>query len=647
VSSEDVQRLPQQRPVVGDSLLDAGDAASQEPFRTGAQGRRRRRVSRLHHRVQVAEAVAELSHQALTAQEPDELLRQSLQVAVDVVGVEYGTAVRRLSNGQLRVAKELGPQPLLPGTILPLAVERSYVLTVVDTERPFISADLRNDPRVTPPGPLLNRGVVSGLAVPVRGSEAVLGVLAVHSQDHRRFDRHDVAVVKALAAVVATAWEQATHREQLGHQALHDPLTGLANRTLFLDRLEHVLAHRPESGHADPNQAAVMLVDLDDFKGINDGFGHVAGDELLKVAAHRLRSAVRPQDTIARLGGDEFGVLCEGVPDASDAVDVATRMGSFCAEPVELCGSMQSVTASFGITLTRPSTDRSRDVATLLGEADAALYRAKDLGRGRVQVFDATLRRATSRRRAFEAELKAGLERGEFRLHYQPVRRTGDLHPIGVEALLRWEHPSRGLLMPGDFIPAAEQSGLLVPLGKWVVRTACRQVAGWQRQLPGEDPLWVAVNVSPRQLGDADLPAVVAAAQQEAGLARGSLVLELTESALMPGDETHREALTQLRETGVRLFLDDFGTGYSSLTHLTELPVQAVKIDRSFVAGIPTNRRHTAVVSALIALSAELDLRVIAEGLETREQLEALRAMRCQAVQGFLLDLPTADPDVG
>jgi diguanylate cyclase (GGDEF)-like protein len=646
VSDEDRQRLPRQRPDGTQVGREDGDDAAARPAGAAAQARRRRRITRMRRRLLLAEAVADLSHQALTAQEPDELLRQSLQVAVDVVGAEYGTAVRRLSNGQLRVAKELGPQPLLPGTILPLAAERSYVLTVVESASPFVSADLRHDPRVTPPEPLLRRGVVSGLAVPVRGSQAVVGVLAVHSRHQRWFDRHDVAVLKALASVVATAWEQAVHREQLGHQALHDPLTGLANRILFMDRLEHVLTRRADGDdRGDTNDAAVMLVDLDDFKRINDSFGHAAGDELLKAAAHRLRSAVRPQDTIARLGGDEFGVVCEDVADEADAVGVATRMRTVCAEPVDLSGSVQSVSASFGITLSRRTGAPPRDAEALLAEADAALYRAKALGRGEVQVFDENLRSTARQRRQLETELSAGLERGEFRLHYQPVRRSGDLRPVGVEALLRWEHPTRGLLMPGEFMPTAEQSGLLAPLGRWVVHTACSQVARWQ-QRGAKDPLWVAVNVSPRQLGDAGLPAAVATAQSDAGLAEGSLVLELTESALMPGDAAHREALVALRETGARLFLDDFGTGYSSLTHLTELPVQAVKIDRSFVTGMPANRRHAAVVSALIALSAQLDLRVIAEGVETSEQLQALRDMRCQAVQGFLLDLPKDDPDV-
>jgi EAL domain-containing protein (putative c-di-GMP-specific phosphodiesterase class I) len=261
-----------------------------------------------------------------------------------------------------------------------------------------------------------------------------------------------------------------------------------------------------------------------------------------------------------------------------------------------------------------------------------------------VQVFDARLSRVTRRRRQLESELHAALEAGEFRLHYQPVRRASDLQAVGVEALLRWQHPSRGLLPPDEFVPTAEQTGLLRPIGAWVLRAACEQVARWQRDPSRQgEPLWLAVNVSPRQLDDPGLPATVAAALERSALAQGTLALELTESALMVVDG-HRDALAQLRDTGAQLFLDDFGTGYSSLTHLTQLPISAVKIDKSFVAGVPGRQRQAAVVSALVALSAELDIEVIAEGVETAVQLRALQRMQCRSVQGFLFDRPAPAP---
>ena len=597
----------------------------------------------------MAEAVAALSHRALSVSEPDELLCESLQVAVEVTDADYGTAVRRLSDDRLRVAKELGPDPMAPGSILPLSSERSYVLRVIETGQPFVSADLRRDSRVSPPDLLLRRGVVSGLAVPVRGTEQVLGVLAVHSRRRRRFSRYDVAAASALASVVAAAWEQARTRERLSHLALHDHLTGLPNRALFFDRLNAALARRPSTDDTDTAaHAAVMLIDLDEFKKANDRFGHAAGDQILKVAAQRLQGAVRPQDTIARLGGDEFGLLCESIPDEETAVALARRMQAACTQPVQVGGAELTITASYGISWGTNAAVQPRTAAMLLSEADAALYRAKARGHGQIQVFDDRLKRSTRRRRQLESSLRAGLDRGEFRLHYQPVRRAGDLHVVGVEALVRWQHPTRGLLLPDDFIPTAEVTGVITPLGEWVLRTACRQAASWQRErVRAGDALWVAVNVSPRQLDDARLPDTVADVLRETALVEGTLVLELTESALMPSDDTRRDVLTRLRAAGARLFLDDFGTGYSSLTHLTQLPIQAVKIDRSFVDGLPVNRRNAAVVSSLITLSDELDLEVIAEGVETPQQLHALQDMHCQSVQGYLLDQPTEDPALG
>jgi diguanylate cyclase (GGDEF)-like protein len=596
----------------------------------------------------VAEAVAELSHQALTAVQPEELLRKSLQMAVELIGADYGTAVRRHPDGQLSVAHELGPEPLAPGTVLPLAPERSYVLRVIGTGEPFVSADLRRDPRVAPPGPLLDRGVVSGLAVPIRGADSVMGALALHSRHQRRFSRDDVAAANALASVVATAWEQAAQRERLHQQALHDPLTELPNRTLFLDRLEHVLSARPGRTARPSDGVAVMLVDLDDFKAVNDGFGHATGDHLLRVAAQRLGSALRSHDTLARLGGDEYAVLCESLPDERTAVELAHRMKSACDGRVETAGPDVALSASIGLVWRDVTVARRRGAAGLLAEADAALYQAKGLGGQQVQVFDRRLEHYLRHRRQVEEELELALRRDELRLHYQPVRRTRDLKVVGIEALVRWQHPGRGLLMPGDFIPVAEQTGLVVPLGQWVLETACRQTAQWQQRGSAADPpLWVAVNLSPRQLGDPGLVEAVAAAQRESGLRPGTLALELTESALLPAETTHDEALAGLRDVGARLFLDDFGTGYSSLTHLTRLPFDTVKIDRSFVAGLPGSRRHAAVVSALVRLGRDLGLSVIAEGVECPRQLRALQLLGCPSVQGFLNDLPTADPDLG
>ena len=285
-----------------------------------------------------------------------------------------------------------------------------------------------------------------------------------------------------------------------------------------------------------------------------------------------------------------------------------------------------------------------RDSRILLREADTALYAAKQAGRGRGQLFDERLQQKAQIKVRLESELRRGIDLHQFVIHYQPIRSVTDQHVLGVEALLRWRHPQRGLVLPGEFIAAAEQTGLIVPLGRWVLQTACAEVARWQHQQarPVDEAVSVAVNVSPRQLDDPDLPGHVAEAVHDSGIAEGSLALELTETALLDEGPAGLAALTRLRQAGANLVLDDFGTGFSSLTHLTRLPISALKIDRSFVAGLGRSRRDAAVVSAVVALGSELGMRVIAEGVETREQLSILGQTRCYGVQGFLLDQPSA-----
>lgn len=606
-----------------------------------------RRLRRsLHQRATVAEAVAQLGQQALTVTEPDELLQAALQVAVDVLHTDYGTALRRLPDGRLRVAAELGPDSLPAGTIIPLAKSGSYALHVVESGEPLVSSDLRRDPRVTPPTPLLDRGVVSGLAVPLVGAERTLGVLAVHARRQRRFAPYEVAMVQALANVVATAWEQAAHREQLGHQALHDPLTGLPNRALLLNRLEQALGRRRPSGRTGGPGVAVALIDLDRFKSVNDSLGHAAGDVVLQAVAQRLAAAVRPEDTLARFGGDEFALLCEHMSDEQTAPALARRMLEASMEPLAVEGAILTVTASAGVALISGRQGRATTVEAVLREADTALYRAKDLGGGQVELFNERMQIQARARLRLEAELRRAIDRRELTLHYQPVRSTTDQQVLGVEALVRWRHPERGLLAPREFLPVAEQTGLIVPLGQWVLRAACEQAANWQRELPRPPgkTLRIAVNVSPRQLEDPELPRHVAEAIHASNLTAGTLALELTETALLDGGDTGQAALTQLGAAGAKLILDDFGTGYSSLTHLARFPIEALKIDRSFVAGLDHDPRDTAIVSAVVALGAELDVNVIAEGVETTRQLEVLRKMGCQAVQGFLLDHPQPQP---
>jgi diguanylate cyclase (GGDEF)-like protein/PAS domain S-box-containing protein len=422
--------------------------------------------------------------------------------------------------------------------------------------------------------------------------------------------------------------------ERLEHAAIHDPLTGLPNRVLFMDRLEHALAVAGRNG----GQVGVVFLDLDRFKFVNDSYGHAAGDRLLVAVANRVRAALRPSDTVARFGGDEFVVLCEDVAGEEAALEIAARMSAAVSRPVMLPEGEVFVTASLGVAMSG-SVDETAE--SLLRDADTAMYRAKDQGRARTEVFDErTHFRAVHQLRTGN-DLHRALQRGEFQVHYQPVvdLPTGDV--AGFEALVRWQHPTRGLILPGEFVALAEETGLIVPIGAWVLEEACRQVAEWQARLPqGAPPLFISVNLSPRQLAEPTLPAEIAHILERTAVDPSSVWLEITESTLMHDAESAIGTLRALRALGVHLSVDDFGTGYSSLSYLKRFPVEALKVDRSFVDGLGREAGDSAIVTAVITLAHALGLRAVAEGVETEVQLHELCALRCDMAQGYLFSHP-------
>jgi diguanylate cyclase (GGDEF)-like protein len=416
---------------------------------------------------------------------------------------------------------------------------------------------------------------------------------------------------------------------QRAHLAFHDPLTGLPNRALLVDRLARALRRRPATG------AAVLFVDLDNFKVVNGSLGHAAGDRLLVAVARRLRRAVRPEDTVARLGGDAFIVLLEDAADTALPVRLATRLLRAFRTPFRVGGHELVVTASVGIAYTGAEIDPGE----LLRLADIARYQAKAAGRARYALADAGTAARATQRFALEADLRKALERGELYLHYQPrVAATGQI--AGMEALVRWTHPELGDLVPGAFLPLAEETGLILPLGEWVLTEACRQARAWQLSHPGVPPIVVSVNLSGRQFRQPDLADVVARAIAVTGLAPACLELELTESIAMEDVDGAVAVLHRLKALGVRVALDDFGTGYSSLRALRRLPLDTLKIDRSLVLDVGEDRRTFAILQAVITVGATLGLHVVAEGVETREELDEIRALGCDAVQGFYLSRP-------
>ncbi|MBV8958647.1 MAG: EAL domain-containing protein [Actinobacteria bacterium] len=423
---------------------------------------------------------------------------------------------------------------------------------------------------------------------------------------------------------------------RLAHQALHDPLTGLPNRTLFTDRLSRALERLEHS----PGVVAVLFIDLDRLKPVNDGLGHQAGDQVLIETATRLRDLVRYGDTVARFGGDEFAVLCEELPSIEKATEVAGRILAALGQPVAIDGRRVAVSASIGISGTE---DHAATPDIVLREADAAMYHAKELGRDRYEVFDQEARARSAARVQRAAELQRALDRSELRVLYQPDVDLVNEAGVGVEALVRWEHPDLGLIGPLEFISVAEDTGLIIPLGAWVLRTACAEVAAWETP-PGAEPLSLSVNLSARQLANPDLAATVADALRDSGLQPGRLCLEITESVLMEDVESAIGALHVLKELGVRLAIDDFGTGYSSLSYLRRFPVDIVKIDRSFVSELGFDPAADAIVAAIVNLSHALGLSVVGEGVEEEEQLVALRALRADRAQGFYWSRPVT-PD--
>jgi diguanylate cyclase (GGDEF)-like protein/PAS domain S-box-containing protein len=445
------------------------------------------------------------------------------------------------------------------------------------------------------------------------------------------------------------------YEHQLAHQAFHDALTDLPNRTLFMDRVEHGLSRLDRRGKA----LAVLFIDLDRFKLINDTMGHEKGDWLLKEVARRLLVGLRPGDTAARFGGDEFTLLLEDLNGVEDARAITERLIEALQAPIDFEGREMEITSSVGVAMSFSAHDRASD---LLRNADIAMYRAKNKGKARYEIFDTKMSAAALERLQLEIELRQAVKWGQLRLMYQPLVDLETEMVIGTEALVRWDHPDRGVISPADFIPIAEESGMILAIGNWVLREACRQARQWQLAYPSPHPLKMSVNLSARQFQGTDLVAQVAAILEETGLPAQCLELEITESAVMEDAEATVQTLEQLKKLGVKLAIDDFGTGYSSLAYIERFPLDVLKIDRSFVAQIGKNGKNgkngddkkngysndrSVVMQAVQTLGHGLGISITAEGIETPEQLAELRDMGCAIGQGFFWAKPLSSLDLG
>jgi diguanylate cyclase (GGDEF)-like protein len=471
------------------------------------------------------------------------------------------------------------------------------------------------------------------VSVPIHGGRTPFGVLSIQSVDRRSFATDELDFVHAIANLLAQATERNRSEADIRHQALHDPLTGLPNRTLFVDRLAVALAQarRREAW------VAVLFLDVDNFKLVNDSLGHSAGDDLLLKLSARLDESLRAGDTMARFGGDEFVIICGDISGADEAIAIAERTTTVLSGPFVVGDVEHRVTASIGIALSQGA---DREAEDLIREADAAMYRAKDRGRGGYEIYDEAMRARATARLGTENQLAHAIENDELRLAYQPIVALDSGETVGVEALVRWHHPQRGVVAPLDFIPIAEDTGLIVPIGEWVLAQACRQAAEWRQGRPDAPPLFMSVNLSARQVAQPDLAQVVADILRDSAMEPGRLRLELTESSLMEDPDAALATMNELRDLGVKLVLDDFGTGYSSLAYVQRFPIAVLKVDRSFVANLGEESPGAAIVAAVVNMAHGLQVEVVAEGVETSTQATALRALGCQYAQGYLYGRP-------
>jgi diguanylate cyclase (GGDEF)-like protein len=612
-------------------ILDAAGAV------TGALGiaidvsARRRTEASLRDRVAQQSAVAALGRRALEGVSVSRLLDEAAANIAEHLAVDRVSIVKYdEESGVMLGCVNLGwPTEVPRGTVAPLTDEARRIAATL-TDGPFIVDEVTAD---MPHGTLLlEQGITSSITVLVGRGERPFGVISALTTTPRRFSVDEADFLQSVANLLWDAIERHEADADNRHAALHDALTGLPNRRLLTEHLEQALGRARDTRAA----VAVLFVDVDGFKVVNGSLGHSGGDELLRALTPRLRSAARECDTIARIGGDEFVLVCGGVISEEHALELARRVMSALETPFVIDGRHHVVTVSIGVVID----DGHSTPESLLRDADTAMYRAKANGRGRSEVFSPEMRARACMRLRMESELQHAAERGELRVHYQPLFEIDGRQLIGMEALMRWERPDEGLVAPNDFIPVAEETGLIVALGQWILNAATEQLAGWQTELHGIDQLGIAINVSGRQLLTPGFDETVRAALTRSGLSANRLSLEVTESMLMEQTETPMAALAELRRLGVRIVLDDFGTGYSSLSRLKDLPLDALKIDRSFIDRLGDDPDREPIVVAIMSMAHALGLEVIAEGVETERALQRLAALHCEMAQGFLLSRP-------
>jgi len=593
---------------------------------------RKRAEERIHTQALQQRLIAEFGQQAFASADLEDVLGRAVELVSVTLTAKYCNVLELEPDGkQLVIKAASGWSGEYQGRRTVPIRAGSRVELVLSSREPLAIADLAADPRFSD-SPLLKLGVRSGIQVPIFGATGTFGILSAHALEARHFSEEDVTFLQSVANILAVAIERTSAEQRLAYLAQFDTLTGLPNRHLFHDRLLQTVAHARRSGHP----MAVLFIDLDRFKLVNDTQGHGAGDKLLKEAAARLSECVRSVDTVGRFGGDEFGAIVSDLSKPGDAGVVAQKVLDAIAQPYKLDARDTYVSASVGISLFPADGDNPE---ALVMNADTAMYRAKEQGRNSYQYFTREMNERALARVQMEAAMHRAIERKQFLLHYQPMVDLKSRLICGFEALLRWQHPEKGLVLPGEFVPVLEDAGLIVPVGEWVLREVCGQIQTWQREGLAVKP--VTVNVSARQFQQKDFEATVRRVLRETRVDSSLIQFELTESLLMSDPEGAARTLRGLKDSGLRIAVDDFGTGYSSLAYLKRFPIDALKIDRTFVRDITTDPEDATITLAIIGLAHNLKLRVIAEGVETREQLDLLAADGCDEIQGYYFSVPT------
>lgn len=497
--------------------------------------------------------------------------------------------------------------------------------------QPAWIADIKNDARSLGAPVTLETGMHCAFHFPVISERKTIGVLAFNSRKVREPDERLLQAVRVIGGQIGQYLQRKQAEERIEYLATHDGLTSLPNRAVFSEMLNFAIPHARRYNH----NIAVLFIDLDRFKIINDTLGHEAGDQLLQEIATRLTGCLRKSDVVARLGGDEFVVMLQEAGEAEQVAVVARKILSAAIKPIVLLGHECRVTASIGICM-YPA--HARDEQSLMKNADIAMYLAKEQGKNTFQFYSENIKTQSLERISLETSLRHALERNELRLHYQAKLDLKTNEITGMEALLRWQHPDFGMVTPLRFIPIAEETGLILPIGRWVLKTACAQNVAWQRH--GLPPMCVAVNLTARQFADENLLPDVAAALEASGMRPELLELEITESMVMHTPEQAIKVLTAVKQMGVRIAIDDFGVGYSSLAQIRRFPIDTLKVDRSFVRDLAKNAENQAITEAIIAMGRTLSLTVVAEGVETQEQQAFLSNHACDAMQGFYFSKP-------